>query len=223
MKLRVIFFCCLVSSFAFGQDIDNDAASWVTANLEKRLSEKFILRAGEQFRLNNNFKDAGQFTTNVGLTYKLASGIRLAGDYAFRQRRRLDGSYSLRHQFFASATWRHDFKRLRISYRARFQAQYRDWLSSENGNQAQWHHRHKLTLRREMTKRIDAYVAAEAYFPLLRANRPTMDRHRLFTGLIYNLSKKTSLEGYFLLQLNHTYTNQPRRDFVYGITLSHEL
>jgi hypothetical protein len=223
MNYWLMFFFLMGIGFAKAQDADDDAAFWLSANLEKKVAKNLVLQGGEQMRLNNNFRDAGLFTTNVSAIYKLITGIRIEGDYAFRQNQRLDGSYGLRHRFSFSGVWRHPFGKWLLMYRNRTQAQFIDWQSRENGNIPSWHNRNRFTIRYEISKRLDAYMSAEAYIPLNMPNRPRVDRQRMMTGISYNLSKKTKLEGSFLLQFNHRYANAPRRDFVYGISFSHEL
>lgn len=215
----------LVITVIFGrlsaQEYNDDAALWLTLNAEKKVSERLNLHLGQQVRINNNFADAGQFTTTLGSEYKVRKGIRIAAEYAFRQRRRLDASYSLRHQFFVSVFLRKKVQRFTFVYRNRTQAQYTDWLNSEEGKQPELYNRNKLTVKRELNKKWETYIAGEINLPVFRPERMTVDRSRLFIGMIYTLSRQLELETYFMLQKRFSYTNQPRRDFIYGITVNY--
>jgi hypothetical protein len=213
-----------ISLTIHAQDVvDDDAALWLTANIEKEIGKSLSIHGGEQLRLNNNLVDLGQFTSNIGLQYKINKLIRVSGDYAFRQRRRLDASYSLRHQFFLSLFLRKRIKNFLFVYRNRIQWQFSDWLSSETGTTPQLYDRHKLSIRYELNKRFDTYISEEIYMPLKQNPNLGIDRNRLAIGLIYNVSKKMSVESFFLLQQRFSYNNPQRKDFIYGLTFSYQL
>lgn len=224
MRNQAIIILLVLIAFygkTFAQDVDDDAALWITLNAEKALNERSSIHAGQQLRMNNNFADAGQFTTTVGGQYKVRKGIRVSADYAFRQRRRLDASYSLRHQFFISVFLRKKINRFTIVYRNRTQAQYNDWLTSEDGAAPRLYNRNKLTIKRELNKKWEAYLAGELNLPIGQPQRLSIDRSRFFTGMIYTFSRQLDLEAYFMLQRRYTYTDKARRDFVYGLTLNY--
>ena len=224
MKKRILSYLLLftlTNGSVIAQEYMDDAALWLNVALEKELNNKLDLNLKLQNRINNNVTEYGQGTIDLGVTYKINKLFRVSADYMWRERRRLDGSYSTRHQFYVAAYLRKRMGKFLFVYRNRIQARYKNVMSSNEGSYALWHDRHKFLIRYEINKRFDAYISEELYSPLQNMKLIGFDRSRTAVGVIYKLSKNNSIEGYFLFQKELYSDKQLRRDYVYGITYNH--
>jgi len=96
--------------------------------------------------------------------------------------------------------------------------QLKDIYSSAEGSVPVFYNRNKLQVKYELNKRIELYVSEEVYSPFYRFNAIGIDRSRSAVGMIYNLSKKSSIEGTFYYQQELYATRQLRRNFIYSLT-----
>ena len=174
-----------------------------------------------QNRLDNNVSEYGQLNVNPELNYALFKRFKVIGGYVIGKVRRLDASYYTRHQAYAGFSYKLKFGRMALTYRNLLQAQARSVLSSDKGELWSWFERNKFTLSYQINKRVECYLAQEFNTPFSRFSEMPVNRYRSFIGSQLNLSKKTYVEAYFLLQTKFTFKSQPSRDFVYGLTLSH--
>jgi hypothetical protein len=211
----------------------NDAQAWLKLTLEKKISDRLALRLRNQDRFTNNVAELGRVKFDLGLTYKLVRGVRVRLGYAFMDRRKLSGTYSERHRWYAALLLKKQLKRWSVGYRNLFQSQYVDPFTSEDGGIAYFYDRHKVTLEYEYSKRISIYTAQELFIPLNNQQARGFDQSRTFLGLLYNLSKTQQVELFFLLKQRlqngdwydqaRTYPNEPlTRDFVYGLGYTFE-
>lgn len=200
------------------QQFNNDAALWLNLSVQKELNKKLSTEITIQNRINNNISQYGQGSIDAGLTYKISKSIRISGNYMFRENRRLDGSYSTRHQLYTAFTYRKKINSFTIIYRNRLQARFKDIYSSSEGKTPVLYDRNKITLRYEINKRFDIYVSEELYSPFYNFKTIIIDRQRSALGTIYKISKSSEIEAYFMLQQQFYSNKQLRRDFIYGLT-----
>jgi hypothetical protein len=220
-KICIFIFCFFIFPEFDAQIFSDDAALWLNIATEKELSNKLDLNVTLQNRINNNVSQYGMGTIDVGLLYKLTKNFRIAGDYMLRESRRMNGSYSTRHQFYAALYFRKRFNKFLFVYRNRVQMRYKDVNSSEDGTTALFHERNKFLLRYEINKRIDVYASQELYSPFTKMKQIGFDKSRTAVGLIYKLTQKSSIEIYFLFQKELYAKKQLHRDHIFGITYNH--
>ena len=205
----------------FAQKYNDDAKLWLYIKVDKDVISKLNIQFTMQNRFENNLTEYGQLNGNVELTYKINKNLRAVAGYVFGANRRMNGTYGDRQQAYAGFLLRKKVKRFLFSYRNIVQAQYKNIYTSENGTVPLWFDRNKFTVRYELNKRIDVYVTEEINLSYGQFEYDNISRSRSSLGAIYNISKKTNIEAYFMFQEHFRYNNQPRRDFIYGITYSY--
>lgn len=222
--LRYITALLILMSFfsVKGQDYEDDAAIWLNIYLEKKLNDKLDIHLNHKSRLSNNISEYSMGYADVGLTYNFNKNIKLLGDYVYAKRRNMDGSYGNRHQFYLALILKKKIGRWNFSYRNMLQTQVQDIYTSYEGRVPVNYERNKLTIKYEINKRFVAYVAQELYLPFYQVKSKGLDRSRSYAGLFYNLTKKSSVEVYFLYQHELNSYNRTNRDYIYGIGYSRE-
>lgn len=201
---------------------EDDAALWLNVYLEKKLSKHFDAHINHKSRISNNISKYSMGYLDFGFSYNYNKNIRVLLDYVFAKRLELDETYSDRHQFYVALVLKKKIGQWTFNYRNMFQAQIQKIFTSYDGKIPEYYDRNKLTVKYDINKRFVAYVAEELYYPLKQNPFKGLDRSRSYVGMFYNLSKKSSVEAYFLYQHELNAFNRTNRDFIYGIGYSHE-
>ncbi len=218
--MRLVVTSLLAISLTFNcllaQNNFNDARLWLYIKADKNITSKLNLEITVQNRLTENFQQYNTFAAGTGLSYKLTKHFRLLGNCVYNKRRKLDGFYAPSVQIQFGFNFRYKIKSFKFVYRNLLQINQR--FNSEKANKLI--NRNKLTINYELNQRIELYTASEIHLPIISDNTPIISRYRCFVGGIYNLSKKSSFDVYFLFQRPNTYKNQIQNHFIYGITYS---
>lgn len=215
----IFLFCWILlqPSKLLSQYFDEDASLWLKVELEKKVMDNLSLQLTTQCRINNNVSQIGQVALDFGLRYKINKHIKLMGDYVYRENRLLDGNYLSVHQFYTGFIFKQKFDRFTFRYRLRIQTRFKQ---DEIAADVIWPStvlRNKFTLKYEINKLIETYVAYELGTPLYSPQATGFNRSRTYLGSAIHLSKQSAVEVYFMLQRAYSYKNQPQRDFVYGL------
>lgn len=222
MRFHIFILAMCVCFFAAkAQYYDDDAKLWLFVKLDKDLSSKLNAELSIQNRIEDNISQYSKMYGNLQLSYKINKNFRLIAGYGYGKNDRLDGSYGDRHRSYAGFILRKRVKNLLFSYRNIFQASVKNINTSEKGAVPLYFNRNKITVKYELNKRIEFYTAQELNLSYNQADYDNIARSRTYIGTIYNLSKKSSVEAYFMFQKKFKYVNQPKRDFIFGLTYSH--
>lgn len=212
----------LVLSNSYSQEYDDDAALWLNLDIEKKVNDKFGIHFSHSSRINNNISEYGLGYGDIGVSYSHIKNIKVMADYVLREKRNLDGSYSTRHRGYLAVILKKEISQFSFSYRYRFQAEFKDMLTSEDGLAPRYYDRHKFTVKYEINKRFEAFVSEELYYPWYQAKNKGFDRSRSAVGLTCNLSKRKSIEGNFTYRHELNAFDRTNRDFIYSLTYSYE-
>jgi hypothetical protein len=215
----LLLLLCVTSGRA--QDFfDDDARFWLYLKLDKKLSKKLEAQLIVQDRFNNNIAEFSQLNVNPELSYKFNKHFKIQGGYVLGNKRKPEGFYLLRHQVYGGFIVRQQIGYFTIAYRQLVQAQTRASYNREKAMIPQYFDRNKLTLKYQLSRRVEMYLAGELNIPLSpKYPLITISRMRYFSGLEFKLNKNSYLEGYFLYQRKYLGTKgYPPRDFIYGLT-----
>jgi hypothetical protein len=218
-----ILLVCFISCFAEmnAQYYNDDAKLWLYVKLDKDLSQKLNAELSIQNRIENNISQYSKLYGNLQLSYKINKNFRVIAGYGYGKNDRSDGSYGDRNRGYAGIILRKKVKSFVFSYRNIFQVSIKDNNTSEKGGAPLYFDRNKFTIKYELNKRLEFYAAQELNLSYYQADYDNIARSRTYIGAIYNLSKKSSVEGYFMFQKHFKYVNQAKRDFIFGLTYSH--
>lgn len=211
--LLVLLACCFGTKF-FGQYY-NDAQLWFNLYLEKRLTKHLDIHLNQQDRWDQNISHYRLGYADVGLTWRFNKNVKILADYVFTQKAKKEGNFSTRHQFYVAFSAKKDIRRWRFIYRNMLQLQYNDPMRDRYGFFPYYKDRNKFTIKYELSKRFDLYVASELYVPLNLPSRTFYpDRVRYFAGVFINIVKHQQLELYYMIQdqlQNDTWFKQKNR------------
>ena len=213
IKTKLIFILITTFSFSVSKAQVNDAALWTHISIEKNLSSFFSLELNQEFRLNENISELGTAFTEAGFQYKILNDIRIGASYRFIQRRRLDNSYSFRHQHAYFLTLRQEIGKFDFIVREKYQSRYSDINSSDDGKIPEDVLRTRLTIRYDLVKRYAPFISAEFYYQLNNPEGNEIEKLRYQAGLNYELNKYHSFSLAYLIdkEINR---NNPWTDYV---------
>ena len=218
----ILAFClCLSSLVIKAQFYNDDAKLWLYVKLDKDIIKKLNAEITIQNRIEGNISKYSKLYGNLELTYKLNKNFRVVGGYGYGKNDRLDGSYGDRHRLYAGIVLRKKIKSFLFTYRNIFQGSVKNIYTSESGAVPLYFDRNKVTIKYELNKLFDIYTAHEVNLSYNQVKYDNIARYRAYAGGVYNLSKKSNLEAYFMFQRKYTFNGQPKRDFVFGLTYSH--
>lgn len=227
-NLFTVFFLLITFSEVSAQDFyDDDARFWLYLKMDKKITPKLETQINLQNRFNNNITEYSQINFNGELSYKINKHFKLQGGYVWGQKRKIEGIYFSRQQFYGGFLLRQKWQTWTLVYRNLVQAQTRATYNRARARELELVSRNKLTAKYELNKRLTAYVAGEINLPLSRIIEQgenvylAINRLRTFAGLEYTLTRRSYIEAYFLYQRKFLTKGLPPRDFIYGLTYSH--
>jgi hypothetical protein len=198
----------------------NDAGLWVGVNVEKKITKKLTAALSEELRFNENVSELGTAFTEAGVEYKLVKNLTVGVAYRFIQKRQLDDFYSLRHRGIASLTYKLKAKRIEISIREKYQAQYTDVNSSDDGKVPDVYLRNKLTIKYDSQKKYTPFVASELFYQLNNPDGNEFDNVRYTAGFEYKFNKLNSADLFYLLNREFN-VNNPLTEYIIGISYTY--
>lgn len=196
----------------------DDASLWLGVNIEKKISKKINLSFSNQTRFDRNFSRYRMGYQDLGFEYRLLKFLNIQGDYKLIHRQLLDESFSIRHQFNLALVLNKNFGLWSMTFRNRWQCQFKDVYSSEDGKIPQWVNRNKLTLKYDFNKRIQGFVSSELNYIFRPVQEAKWDRVRSSAGLEYKITKHSSVELYYTFQRDLEADLETERFHIYGLT-----
>ena len=218
----IILLLLISFSFARAQDYEDDAQLWLNLYVEKKLGDHFDVHLSHSSRFGENVSNYRLGYGEIGLSYARNQNIKVTAGYSLRKRRNLNGTFSDRHRVYANVLLKKKSDRFTLSYRYRFQAELRDVYVSEYGMVPLFYDRHKVTVKYELFKRWDIYVTEELFYPYQQERKKGLDESRSSFGLIFDLSRRTTLQGSFIYRHELNAFNRTNRDFVYALAYAYE-
>jgi hypothetical protein len=206
----LLFFIPLLFSAQF-----NDAGLWTGLNIERKLTKKLSVNLNPEMRFNENITELGTWFVDGGLSYRVSKNWKVFANYRFAQKRRLDDSYSIRHRYYFDLAYRIKIKKIVVGWRLRFQEQYNDWLTSDDGKIPSQALRNKIQLKYNADGKFQPFVSADVWYSMSYKIKQ-FDNFRLVGGLDYELNKYSSITLAYLWQREFNVKN-PGTDYIVSL------
>jgi hypothetical protein len=187
-----LFFSVIPSAFAFE---DSDLQLWTTAGLESKLSDRWELKAEEEFRFGDDASIHYYNHTDAGLEFKVTDGLYLGGNY--RQiYEKIEGEWKYECRPHVNATVKFDWAGFEISDRNRWEYRVRE----DRDDTARY--RNKLTVGYPLKWdkfKVTPYLADEIFIDF---GKGIFNRNRFYAGFKFNPFKHLKTDLFYLLQSN---------------------
>ena len=193
----------------------NDAGLWTSVNVEKKIISRLTVSLTEELRFNENISELGTAFTEIGADYKFNKFVSFGASYRFIQKRRVDDFYSLRHRYNMDLSLKYKIKKIGITLRERFQTQYSDVNTSENGKVPERYLRNKLTLKYDLDKKYMPFISAELFYQLSNPRGNEFDNVRYAAGFDYEINKRMSASLFYIINKEFN-VNDPWTEYIIG-------
>ena len=195
----------------------DDFGMWGEVNVEKKLSSRWTLGAGMEYRFRDNMKSGDRFSVGVDASYKLTDWLKASAGYTLLDDHRYKvndsgkkyGDYwGLRHRFNVSLTASQTFGRFNVSLRERWQYTYRPEKTvqryyTSNDTEADEHTysgkgsnkwRNRLQLKYKLSPMWRPYASAESTVG------SGLEKIRYAAGTEFRLNKQHSFDVKYIFQ-----------------------
>lgn len=198
----------------------NDAGLWASVNLDKKVTQKLTFSLSEELRFNENVSELGTAFTEIGADYKFYKFVSLGISYRYIQKKRVDDFYSIRHRYNIDLSLKYKLKKINLTLRERFQTQYADVNTSEDGKIAERYLRSKLTVKYDLGKKYIPFISCELFYQLSNREENEFDNARYAAGFKYEFNKKMSIDLFYLIN-KEFHVNDPWTEYVTGIAFNY--
>lgn len=198
--------------------ISHDSGLWLSIGADKKLNKKQELYTKTQVRFMDNFQAFSYNFIDIGISNRITKNIYADLSYVLNTRRSYISEsfvYQPKHQVYCNLTFKKDIANWRLANRNQFQTDLEDGqFSAGNNGLMDYFYRNKSTIKFKPNKKIEPFVFYEMYFRL--NNKRNWENHiyrnRICGGFEYNLTKRKSINCYYLFQQQvkrkgHDYVN----------------
>ncbi|MEO8146381.1 MAG: DUF2490 domain-containing protein [Bacteroidia bacterium] len=206
-------FSFFILHFSFSQE--NDAGLWLTASVEKKLNKDFKVALTEEFRFKENYSQLGTYFTDVSLQYKISKSFNASFNYRFIKKLQPDLTYQTRNRFYLDIAYRYKAHKWNFILRTRLQDQLKAISIEEQYSEPEYYWRNKLSVKYSV-KKFTPYITGEIFYPLNNPKGNEIDEWRWSIGSDYDLNKKNTIGGYFLID-KEIHVNNPLTSFIIGL------
>ncbi len=222
-RKHIIFLYSAVNILAASQlsSQENDFVAWAGVNFEKKVSDKLKAGFETEIRLNENISQMDQIHSDIGLSYEISNNIKIGGYYRYTREYITDGNYFGNcHRYYVDLSFKYPVNRFTIAYRARFQSEYAEMYSSENGFVPEYYNRDKFVIRYNIRKNpVSPFASCELFYQLNNPDGNEIDKLRYAAGIEYKINNDSNIDLYLMMQ-QQVNKNDPVRLFIIGTTYS---
>jgi long-subunit fatty acid transport protein len=177
---------------------------WNTLSVNKEFTDKFSVGIDQELRLRDNLSTINLIYTNVGASYKVNDYFKVGLVYRFIDKHKDDFTWGVRHRGYIDLTFRVKPADFTISYRARFQSEWRGYgYEGIYGRVPEIFMRNQVKIAYKINDNISPYIGSEVRWQIQNPRIPyhqSIDRGRFFAGINYEFNKHHTIGSYYLLQ-----------------------
>ncbi len=205
-KLVLLFvFSFILQLNSLAQKSQKDFQLWLNFEMESPINKRWMVHLQHQTRFIENASTYAYSYFDIGGLYRIGRNLRFTGNYIYVNKKRLDPSYSYRHQFEGYFTYRKKMGEFVLFDRLLGDMQFKDFNADPQGNRLRdFYLRNKVTLRYKHFKKLVPYIAEETYFKFDGMYyEKGFNRTRLFFGVLYNITDYWLAETSYTMEFNH--------------------
>ncbi|HET6244343.1 MAG: DUF2490 domain-containing protein [Bacteroidetes bacterium] len=224
MKKETVIILILLLFFWLGPDQvksqnTQDFLIWSGLKLKKEIAPGTSINIRQEIRLRNNATEVQKGFIDVGIAYKFNKHLRIGMSYRNSQNVQRDFAFSSRHRLVTDLILKNEWKPIELSYRLRYQMNYKDMFSSENGRIPQQFLRHKIQANVELNKQWTPYAAVEFFNTMDEFPDTKWVQQRFKLGMDYSFNKYTSISVYYMLRTIQN-INVPATHYILGTSVN---
>lgn len=214
--LRILF-AIIIATICWNASTaqQQDAGMWLSANIEKKINKNLKIAVAQEFRLQENYSQLGTYFTNVALQYKISKSFSASFNYRFLEKKQINLLYQTRNRFYLDVAYKYKADKWNFILRTRFQNQVKSISFDKDYSDPQYYWRNKISIKYSF-KDFTPYTSVEIFNPLDNPKGNYINEIRYAIGSDYELSKKNTVGGYFLIDREQN-VNDPLTAFIIGV------
>ncbi|MDQ3191425.1 MAG: DUF2490 domain-containing protein [Bacteroidota bacterium] len=221
MKRKSLFYVLLLSLFflpIFGKSQNNeDFAIWTGYKLKKSIAPGTSIRFRQEIRLINNASQIQKVFNEIGIRHKFNKYFSIGISYRNSQNVQRENAFSSRHRMDTYLSLSKKWKTISLQYKARYQLNYRDIFTSENGFTPRQFLRHRFLVELDLNRRWNPYVSTEIFNVVRDLPNFASVQNRYRLGVEYDLNKNNSISVFYMIRTRSIKT--PETDYILGLRL----
>ncbi len=225
MKKQLIIACLIIiignTAVVFAQN--EDFGLWTSVGTEANIGKRFELNVSIENRIRDNLNRRDKSFLDTRISYR--KGLFAAG-FGYRisnNNEEEKGHYGYSNRFIWQLRFRPEWKRFSFDYRTRFQSQYFNIYSSEDGCIPEKFFRNRLKASYNIKKsNFEPSASYELYYFLDQRGNDLFKRRRFIAGVEYELNKKNSIELSYVFHKTINVKN-PRQNHIISLEYKFEI
>ncbi|MCW3077265.1 MAG: hypothetical protein JWO32_1874 [Bacteroidetes bacterium] len=195
----------LINCNYFSQESQKDFQVWTNLESEAGINKRWMVHVQQQTRFIENASTYAYSYFDLGGLYRFSRNLRFTFNYIYVDKKRVDISYSYRHQFEGYFTYRKKIGKFVFFDRLLGDMQFKDYNADAQGNRLRdFYVRNKFTVRYKLPFKFTPYLAEETYYKFDGMYyEKGFNRIRIFGGLLYNLTDLWLAEVFYMMEFNH--------------------
>lgn len=223
MKLRIVIILFIFFIITTGYSQVSDLQLWGALSVDKKIGQRLKAGIEQELRFDNNISMLSESYTDIGLSYKLSSAFSTGIYYRFKKERNKILNYSTGHRYYIDLSYERRLARLNLKLRSRFQSQYTDIYTSENGFIPKNYNRNKLTIEYRLKNNpYSPSLSAEMFYQLNNPEGNNINKGRYSAGLKRKINNRNSVELFYMLQSEYNRKN-PQNISIIGFSYNFDL
>ena len=219
-------FCCfgLILFFKFN-DVSaqqSDFGIWMGVEVKKKISSKFSLDFSQQAITRENSAQTDKFFSQFGLNFKLSKKLKLSLSYRLIQNKEIDFVYHYGNRLQTDLTLFQKINNLKFYYRIRFQNQYNDFFSSEDGRNANRVFRQRASLEYDFGRRLVPAISVEYFYDVQSFIPNQLSGERYRATVNYEINNKNQVQVFYQFQ-NKWNVKLPVNSYIIGFMYGFDL
>ncbi|MFI5202884.1 MAG: DUF2490 domain-containing protein [Flavobacteriales bacterium] len=215
-RIYILFFVFCLSVKGFGQ-YNSSTQIWLEGALQAKFNDISVSLA-EGLRTNDG--SMAQSYTELAGQYKINKFIRIGLGYRYIQKPFLFRILEYDHRFSVDVAFSYKVDNFSFGFRPRYQHRVKG-ISGDDGSRSKTYNRNKLSVQYAINKDISLQLNYE-FFLRLAADGSFIDQNRYGLELSYDINKKNSISGFYMLQQEIQVT-WPLLTHVWGLEYSYSL
>jgi hypothetical protein len=228
--LSILYCFILTSSITLSQEEPSNFAMWNSVSVKYSPIKNLKLSVEQNLRLKENASVTDEYFTEISLGYEIVKDLEIGGGVRFIKENDNVGKkqgYEKHFRYNFDVSFKHDIKRVVVSYRFRYQNKKELDLVNADESLPKENVRFKTSIEYNIRKwPLDPKLSIEGFSDLLDIRQVRdlgLNKYRVTFGTGYDLGKFGKFGIYYRLQenINSNFTNEKTK--ILGLKYSYSI
>ena len=194
----------------------DDSRIWNKLSVEKKLKRHYSLEVAAGIRIGQNYSRLETYYLDAGINYQLNKHWSCELHYRYSERRLKTDLFDTRNRGYFGVEYKTKWWDVVVAkFYVRYQRQYTNMFTSEEGFNASDYIRSRYTLKFDLNKKYTPYVSGELFYQM-KYYKSEFNRVRYEAGISYKINKHHSFDAFYMIQREFNEPN-PAHSYIVGL------